>query len=168
MTRALTDSPGPARRPALEGRGARPRSPTRSPSNTATRPTVIAWSPDDRLTAAQIERVIDAFEKTAWAGLAPDRYAWLAVLHRDRGSGVHVHVFRGALRPGDRAEPEHRPAGLAEDVRPAARRLQLRAWLEAGRTTRLARGRRGRARPGRIRTRRRYGPGWTSSRTRAS
>ncbi len=54
---------------------------------------VIAWSPDDRPTAAQIERVLDAFEKTAWAGLSPDRYAWSAVLHRDRGSGVHVHVF---------------------------------------------------------------------------
>ena len=54
---------------------------------------VIAWSPDDRPTAAQVERVLDAFEKTAWAGLSPDRYAWSAVLHRDRGSGVHVHVF---------------------------------------------------------------------------
>ena len=54
---------------------------------------VIAWSPDDRPTAAQVERVLDAFEKTAWAGLAADRYAWSAVLHRDRGSGVHVHVF---------------------------------------------------------------------------
>ncbi len=54
---------------------------------------VIAWSPDDTPTAAQVERVVDAFEKTAWAGLAPDRYAWSAVLHRDRGSGVHVHVF---------------------------------------------------------------------------
>ncbi|MCY4599802.1 MAG: relaxase/mobilization nuclease domain-containing protein [Acidobacteria bacterium] len=54
---------------------------------------LIAWSPDDTPTAAQVERVVDAFEKTAWAGLAPDRYAWSAVLHRDRGSGVHVHVF---------------------------------------------------------------------------
>ena len=54
---------------------------------------VIAWSPDDTPTAAQVERVLDAFEKTAWAGLSPDRYAWSAVLHRDRGSGVHVHVF---------------------------------------------------------------------------
>ena len=54
---------------------------------------VIAWSPDDTPTAAQVERVLDAFEKTAWAGLAADRYAWSAVLHRDRGSGVHVHVF---------------------------------------------------------------------------
>ena len=54
---------------------------------------VIAWSPDDTPTAAQVERVLDAFEKTAWAGLAADRYAWSAVLHRDLASGVHVHVF---------------------------------------------------------------------------
>ena len=61
---------------------------------------VIAWSPDDTPTAAQVERVVDAFEKTAWTGLAPDRYAWLPVLHRDRGSGVHVHVHVFAARCG--------------------------------------------------------------------
>ena len=33
------------------------------------------------------------FEQTAWAGLEPDRYAWSAVEHRERGGGVHVHVF---------------------------------------------------------------------------
>ena len=54
---------------------------------------VIAWSPEDNPTQAQIERVIDGFEKSAWAGLDPDRYAWSAILHRDHGSGVHVHIF---------------------------------------------------------------------------
>ena len=44
---------------------------------------VIAWAPDDHPTGEQIERVLDGFEKTAWAGLEPDRYAWAAVLHRD-------------------------------------------------------------------------------------
>ena len=81
------------------------RSPSPSRSNTGTTFGVIAWSPDDTPTAAQVERVVDAFEKTAWTGLAPDRYAWLPVLHRDRGSGVHVHVFAcsrraAALQPG--------------------------------------------------------------------
>ena len=37
---------------------------------------VIAWAPEDRPTDEQIEAVLDAFEKTAWAGLEPDRYAW--------------------------------------------------------------------------------------------
>ena len=40
----------------------------------------------------------------------------------------------GALRAGDRAEPEHRAAGVAEDVRRAAGRAEPRARLEpAGR-----------------------------------
>ena len=54
---------------------------------------VIAWAPDDQPTDEQIEAVLDAFEETAWAGLEPDRYAWAAVLHRERGGGAHVHVL---------------------------------------------------------------------------
>ena len=54
---------------------------------------VIAWAPEDRPTDAQIEAVLDEFEKSAWAGLGPDRYAWTAVLHRERGGGVHAHVL---------------------------------------------------------------------------
>ena len=54
---------------------------------------VIAWAPEDRPTDAQIGAVLDEFEKTAWAGLEPDRYAWTAVLHREHGTGVHVHVL---------------------------------------------------------------------------
>ena len=54
---------------------------------------VIAWAPEDRPTGAQIEAVLDKFERTAWAGLEPDRYAWTAVVHRERGGGVHVHVL---------------------------------------------------------------------------
>ena len=54
---------------------------------------VISWAPDDRPSDAQIGAVLDEFEKTAWAGLEPDRYAWTAVLHRERGGGVHVHVL---------------------------------------------------------------------------
>ena len=40
-----------------------------------------------------IREVLQEFEKTAWAGLEPDRYAWSAVQHRDAKGGVHVHVF---------------------------------------------------------------------------
>ena len=53
---------------------------------------VIAWAPEDRPTDGQIGRTLDEFEKFAWAGLDPDRYAWTAVQHRDPGGGVHVHV----------------------------------------------------------------------------
>ena len=54
---------------------------------------VIAWAPDDTPTDAQIEAVLDEFERTAWAGLEPDRYAWAAVVHRERDGGAHVHVL---------------------------------------------------------------------------
>ena len=54
---------------------------------------VIAWAPEDQPTDEQIGAVLDAFEKTAWAGLDFDRYAWTAVLHRERGGGAHVHVL---------------------------------------------------------------------------
>ncbi|MYA45529.1 MAG: relaxase/mobilization nuclease domain-containing protein [Acidobacteria bacterium] len=54
---------------------------------------VIAWAPEDQPTDTQIGAVLDEFEKTAWAGLEPDRYSWTAVLHREHGDGVHVHVL---------------------------------------------------------------------------
>ena len=54
---------------------------------------VIAWAPEDQPTDAQIDAVLDKFEQTAWTGLEPDRYAWTAVEHRERGGGVHVHVL---------------------------------------------------------------------------
>ena len=54
---------------------------------------VIAWAPEDNPTNGQIREVLQEFEKTAWAGLEPDRYAWSAVQHRDAKGGVHVHVF---------------------------------------------------------------------------
>ena len=39
----------------------------------------------------------------------------------------------GALRPGERPEPQHRPSGLGEDVRPAPGRLQRRTRLGSSR-----------------------------------
>ena len=54
---------------------------------------VIAWAPDDSPTDAQIGAVLDDFERTAWAGLESDRYAWATVVHRERGGGAHVHVL---------------------------------------------------------------------------
>ena len=54
---------------------------------------VIAWAPADEPTAAQIETVLNEFEQTAWAGLAPDRYAWTAVQHDEPTGAVHVHIL---------------------------------------------------------------------------
>ena len=57
------------------------------------RSAVIARAPEDRPADEQIEAVLDELEKTAWAGLGPDRYAWTAVLHRERRGGVHAHIL---------------------------------------------------------------------------
>ena len=79
---------------------------------------VIAWAPDDAPTDVQIGAVLDEFERTAWAGLEPDRYAWAAVLHREHGGGVHCACPRRKVRLGDGQQPQHRPARLGEDLRP--------------------------------------------------
>ena len=92
---------------------------------------VIAWAPDDAPTDAQIGAVLDAFERTAWAGLEPDRYAWAGrAAPRARRRCSRARPSR-AVRPRDRPEPQHRASGLAEDVRSAPRRLQRRRGLEA-------------------------------------
>ena len=91
---------------------------------------VIAWAPDDQPTEEQIGAVLDEFEKTAWAGLRPDR---LRVYGRPapRAWRRRPHAYpRRAVRSGDGPKPQHRTARLAEDLRPAARRLQPRARLE--------------------------------------
>ena len=54
---------------------------------------VIAWAPEDQPSDQAIDRVLDEFEQSTWAGLAPDRYAWAAVQHRTANGGVHVHVL---------------------------------------------------------------------------
>lgn len=54
---------------------------------------VIAWSAEDCPTEAEIEAVLDDFERLAFAGLNPDQYSWCAILHRDQDGSVHVHDF---------------------------------------------------------------------------
>ena len=54
---------------------------------------VIAWAPADNPTPEQIDEVLDNFERLAWSGLDPDRYAWSAVRHDDPSGGVHVHIM---------------------------------------------------------------------------
>ena len=43
---------------------------------------------------AQIEAVLDKFEKTAWTGFEPDHHAWTAVEHRERWTTNMQFVFR--------------------------------------------------------------------------
>lgn len=54
---------------------------------------VIAWAAEDCPTEAEIQAVLDDFERLAFAGLNPDQYSWCAVLHRDQDGSVHIHVF---------------------------------------------------------------------------
>ena len=60
-------------------------------------PGVIAWAPEDKPSDAQINRVVDEFEKTAWAGLEPDCYSWAAVQHREAGGGVHMQGLTAGI-----------------------------------------------------------------------
>ena len=54
---------------------------------------VIAWAPEDAPSRSDISDVLDSFERLAWAGLEPDRYAWCAIRHDEPGGGVHVHIL---------------------------------------------------------------------------
>lgn len=54
---------------------------------------IIAWAPGDAPTDAQIHQVIQEWEATAFAGLAPDQYASCAVLHRDDDGTAHIHTL---------------------------------------------------------------------------
>ena len=49
---------------------------------------VIAWAPEDDPGEDEIEQTLEEFERTAWAGLEEERYAWSAVLHREAGLEV--------------------------------------------------------------------------------
>ena len=83
------------------------------------RSVAIARAPEDPPTDALIEAVLDEFEKTAWAGLEPDRYSWTAVPHRERGGVVHRARPDRPVGPGDGPQPRHRAARLG--ARPSTR-----------------------------------------------
>lgn len=54
---------------------------------------VIAFAPEDKPSNKELEEVLKEFEKTAWAGLEPDRYSWSATLHRESNGSCHIHIF---------------------------------------------------------------------------
>ena len=80
---------------------------------------VIAWAPDDCPSDAQIAAVLDTFDQTAWTALEADRYAWAAVLHRERsGGGTYMCSPPGATwrRAGASIAPTERFFPLAEEL----------------------------------------------------
>jgi hypothetical protein len=54
---------------------------------------VIAWSKSDNPSDAEINEVLDAFEKHAFAGLEPNQYHFTAVLHEEDDGSKHVHFL---------------------------------------------------------------------------
>ena len=68
--------------------------------------TVVTWN-EAAVTGThhQIGAVLDEFEKTAWAGLEPDRYS----CHREHGTGVHVHVLSAVWAGAVLARTSHTP-----------------------------------------------------------
>ncbi len=54
---------------------------------------VIAWAPEDAPSEAAIQDVLDDFEKLSFAGLDSERVSWTAILHRNGGGGVHMHIL---------------------------------------------------------------------------
>ena len=54
---------------------------------------VIAWSKDDAPTNDEINQVLEAFEKHAFAGLQPNQYHFTAVLHEEDDGSKHVHFL---------------------------------------------------------------------------
>lgn len=81
------------------------------------RSAVIAWHPDDKPSDAQIQEVLNEFERVAFAGLEPDQYDFTAVLHRESDS-VHVHIIipRVELSSGKSFNPS--PPGWHKDYDP--------------------------------------------------
>ena len=100
---------------------------------------VIAWAPEDQPSDQAINRVLDEFEQTAWAGLAPDRYAWRRCGTARRTAACTCMCSpRGATWRRARASTSRRRAGS----RPMARSSRPATSTTAGaaRTTRRGRG----------------------------
>lgn len=58
---------------------------------------VIAWAPEDNPTDEQIESAVDDYYALAFAGIEENRYSSYAVLHREQGGGVHVHIISARI-----------------------------------------------------------------------
>lgn len=54
---------------------------------------VIAFAPADNPTSSQIDEVLNAFERHAFAGLRESQYHFFAVLHQEDDGSKHIHVL---------------------------------------------------------------------------
>ena len=67
---------------------------------------VLSWHPDDKVTPEQEQRVMDDFEKVAFAGLDPDQYNILWVRHAHAGHHeLHFVIPRVELTTGKSFNP---------------------------------------------------------------
>lgn len=53
---------------------------------------VIAWHPEDNPSEADIEEVLNDFEKVAFPGLGAEQYTYCAVLHIEADGSLHIHL----------------------------------------------------------------------------
>lgn len=78
---------------------------------------VLSWGPEDHVTPEQEQRLMDDFEQTAFAGLAPDQYAALWVRHSHAGHHeLHFVIPRMELSTGKALNPF--PPGWQKDFDP--------------------------------------------------
>lgn len=74
---------------------------------------MIAWAAEDNPSDAEINDVLDDFERLAFAGLDGDQYAFAAVLHGD-----HVHVFAARVELKTGKAMNIAPPGWRKDFDP--------------------------------------------------
>mgnify|MGYP000930490412 CR=1 FL=1 len=72
---------------------------------------VLSWGPEDHVTPEQEQRLMDDFEQTAFAGLAPDQYAILWVRHSHAGITSCTLSFHGWNFPRARPSTPFLPDG---------------------------------------------------------
>ena len=87
---------------------------------------VIAWAPADNPITEQIEEVLDNFERLAWAGLEPDRYAWSAVRHDEPSGGVHIHIMTARVDLQTGKSLNIAPPGWQRDFDPLRDALNIK------------------------------------------
>ena len=72
---------------------------------------VIAFAPTDAPTDADIEEVLDSFERLAFAGLKKEDYHLFAVLHEDDDGSKHIHVLTPRVHLGTQKSLNIAPPG---------------------------------------------------------
>ncbi len=79
------------------------------------RSAVISWSEEEAPSDAEIDAVLDDFEELAFAGLDRQDVHLTAVLHREAGGGVHVHILVPRVHLGTGKSLNIAPPGHRKD-----------------------------------------------------